>query len=39
MLKKKLGTLGAGALALGVMIPSTAAFAEETTPVSAVNYE
>ncbi|EJP82102.1 hypothetical protein E8M24_30825 [Bacillus thuringiensis] len=39
MLKKKLGKLGVGALALGVMIPSTAAFAEESTPASAVNYE
>lgn len=29
MLKKKLGKLGVGALALGVLIPSTSAFAEE----------
>lgn len=41
MLKKKLGKLGVGALALGVMIPSTAAFAEEPTTLSVknVNYE
>ncbi|MBF7150002.1 hypothetical protein [Bacillus toyonensis] len=39
MLKKKLGKLGVGALALGVMIPSTAAFAEEGTTVPAVKYE
>ncbi|MEC5240652.1 hypothetical protein P9C03_25425 [Bacillus mycoides] len=41
MLKKKLGKLGVGALALGVMIPSTAAFAEEPTtlPANNVNYE
>ena len=39
MFKKNLGKLGVSAIALGVMIPSTAAFAEESTPVSAVNYE
>ncbi|KAA0781283.1 hypothetical protein [Bacillus sp. BPN334] len=39
MFKKNLGKLGVSAMALGVMIPSTAAFAEESTPVSAVNYE
>ncbi|MCA1047709.1 hypothetical protein [Bacillus toyonensis] len=39
MLKKKLGKLGVGALAFGVMIPSTAAFAEEGTTVPAVKYE
>ncbi|PEK39213.1 hypothetical protein COM24_29995 [Bacillus toyonensis] len=41
MLKKKLRKLGVGALALGVMIPSTAAFAEESTtlPAENVNYE
>ncbi|MGF9816397.1 hypothetical protein [Bacillus toyonensis] len=41
MLKKKLGKLGVGALALGVLIPSTTAFAEEPTtlPAKNVNYE
>ncbi|PGM87084.1 hypothetical protein [Bacillus cereus] len=39
MLKKKLGKLGASAIALGVMLPSTAVFAEESTPVPTVKYE
>lgn len=39
MFKKNLGKLGLSAMALGVMIPSTAAFAEESTPVSAANNE
>ncbi|PEI84517.1 hypothetical protein [Bacillus toyonensis] len=41
MLKKKLGKLGVGALALGVLIPSTSAFAEEPTtlPTNGVSYE
>lgn len=39
MFKKNLGKIGASAIALGVMLPSTAVFAEESTPVPAVKYE
>lgn len=41
MLKKKLGRLGVGTLALGALIPSTSAFAEEPTalPTNGVSYE
>ncbi|HDR6289219.1 TPA: hypothetical protein QCU33_005345 [Bacillus cereus] len=39
MLKKILGKLGASAIALGVMIPSTSAFAEEATSVPSVKHE
>ncbi|GAB6502630.1 hypothetical protein [Bacillus cereus] len=39
MFKLTLGKLGVGAIALGTMIPTTAAFAEETTPIPAVKYE